>query len=124
MKQLLSVHVYQPQGVSVSWKFRSSWGTAISGRAEKGRVVLTTEADILKIYLISEDMDIGCPPLELTDELSIFCGIENAEHIRLLSHILVQKDTRRIEQDLNRREVPDKIPEDTEMDPGVDNSKF
>jgi hypothetical protein len=39
--------------------------------------MLATEADILKIYLISEDMDIGCPPLELTDELSIFCGIEN-----------------------------------------------
>ena len=124
MNQLLGVHVYEAQGVSVSWKFRSSWGTVISGRAEKGRVMLATEADILKIYLISEDMDIGCPPLELTDELSIFCGIKNADHIRLLGHILVQKDTKRIEQDLNKRGVPDAIPEDAEIDLRADSGRF
>lgn len=124
MKMLLSVRVYQPQGVSVSWKFRTSWGTVVSGRAEKGRVMLATDGDILKIYLISEDMEIGCPPLELTDDLASFCGIENAEHIRLLSHVLVQKDTRRIEQDLNRREVPDNLPEDTKMNPMADDGKI
>ncbi|KIN03398.1 hypothetical protein OIDMADRAFT_117507 [Oidiodendron maius Zn] len=122
MKQLLNVHVCQPQRVSVSWKFCSTWGTVISGRAENGRVMLAIEAGILKIYLISEDMDIGCPPLELTDELSIFCGIENPEHIRLLNYILVQKDAKRVEQDLNRREVPDKIPEN--MNPGLDADDF
>jgi len=117
------MEVYQPQEVSVSWKFPTPWGTTVSGRPEKGRVMLATEANILKIYLIYEDMEIGCPPLELTDELATFCGIKDIEHIRLLTHILVQKDTRRIEQDLKRREVPDNVPTDTVRDSVVANGK-
>lgn len=85
--------------------------------------MLATESNMLKIYLIYEDMEIGCPPLELTEELSIFCGIENPEHIRLLSHILVQKDIRRIEKDLNRREVPDNIPMDVDIDPETEHGE-
>jgi hypothetical protein len=118
------MRVYQPQGVSVSWKFQTLWGEIISGRAEKGRVMLATEADILKIYLICEDMEIGCPPLELTDELATFCGIKDIEGMRLLTHILVQRDTRRIEQDLKRREIPDNVSADTVRVSEVDSGKF
>ncbi len=123
MKQLLSVHVYQPQGVSVSWKFRFSWGVVISGRTEKGRVMLATEADILKIYLISEDMDIGCPPLELNVELSIFCGMKNPDTSASQLYFGAERHQKNCTRP-NRREVPDKIPEDTEIDPVVKCSKF
>lgn len=124
MRQLVSMHVYQPQGVSVSWKFKTAWGTTISGRPEKGRVMLATDTFSLKIYLIAEDMEIGCPPLELTDEMATFCGIQESKHISLLTHILVQRDVRRIEQDLNRREVPDNIPKSQEEEPDTINCKF
>ena len=86
--------------------------------------MLAPEADVLRIYLISEDMEIGCPPLELTDELAAFCGIKNVEHIRLLNYILVQKDIRRIEQEMNRLEVPDNISENNKVDPSVNISTF
>jgi hypothetical protein len=86
--------------------------------------MLATEADTLKIYLICEDMEIGCPPLELADELATFCGIKDIEHIRLLTHILVQKDTRRIAQDLKRREIPDSVPADTVKNLGAGDGKF
>jgi len=123
VKCLLGMQVYLSQGVSVSWKFRTPWGKEVSGRAEKGRVMLAPEAGALKIYLISEDMEIGCPPLELTDELAAFCGIKNVEHLRLLNYILVQKDTRRIEQEMNRRDVPDNVSENRKMDPSIDTSR-
>lgn len=96
----------------------------ISGRPEKGRVMLATEGDILKIYLICEDMEIGCPPLELTDELATFCGIKDIEHIKLLTHILVQRDTRRIALDLKKREIPDNVPADTVRDSGAGDRKL
>jgi hypothetical protein len=116
MKQFRSVQVYQSQGVSVAWKFRTPWGKTVLGRTERGRVMLTTESDKLKIYLSKDHMEIGRPPLELTEEITALCGIEKYEHILLLINILVQEDIKKIEEDLNRRGVTDDVPEFTEAD--------
>ena len=86
--------------------------------------MLATEGNILKIYLICEDMEIGCPPLELTDELATFCGIKDIEHIKLLTHILVQRDTKRIALDLKKREIADNVPADTVRDSSAGNRKL
>lgn len=86
--------------------------------------MVAADDELLKIYLIEDDMRIGCPPLELTDELSKFCGIEKNEHIRLLTHILVQSDIRKIEVDLDRRDVPGLGPEFEEFNVvGVPNGR-
>lgn len=67
--------------------------------------MLATEPQLLKVFLIPEDTEIGRPPLELTQELSIFCGIEKLEHTLFLTHILIQKDNRRIERDFRRQGI-------------------
>jgi len=71
--------------------------------------MIATESDALKIYLIKDYLEIGRPPLELTEEIATLCGIEKYEHILLLNNILVQEDIKNIEEDLNRRGVPDNV---------------
>ncbi|KAI0536538.1 hypothetical protein GGR58DRAFT_514502 [Xylaria digitata] len=103
INQLRSVQVFEAEGICVSWKVTNSSGDIFPGKPERGRAMLATDGEILKLYLTKEDMKIGCPPLELIDELARFCGIEVHDHIRLLSHILIQDDIGRIEMDLDRR---------------------
>lgn len=107
IRRLRSVQVLEPEGVSVAWEFKDNWGKVITGQTEKGRVMLAADDAMLKIYLIKEDMKIGCPPLELMEELSKFCGIEKSRHVQLLSHILTQTDIGRMNADLDRWDVPD-----------------
>jgi len=114
-KQLRRVQVFQPQRLSVVWKFHTSWGTTISGRSEEGRVILIRQTNRLIIYLDKDYMEIGCPPHELIEELKAFCGIKD-EHILHLVNILVQKDIKKVEENLNRRGVPDKVAQFTEAD--------
>ncbi|TGJ84215.1 hypothetical protein E0Z10_g4585 [Xylaria hypoxylon] len=106
IKQLRSVQVVETEGIYISWKVTNTSGEVFLGNPEKGRAMQATDGELLKLYLTKEDMKIGCPPLELIDELAIFCGIEMHDHIRFLSHILVQDDIGRIEMDLDRSDVP------------------
>ena len=70
---------------------------------------MTTKEDGLDIYLVPEDSNIYCPPLELTEELAACCGITNPEHVQLLTHILVQQDIQRISSDLERKGIPNDL---------------
>ncbi|KAK5629125.1 hypothetical protein RRF57_004840 [Xylaria bambusicola] len=106
ISQLRSIQVFEAESICVTWKVTNTDGGTFLGSPEKGRTMLTAHDNLLKLYLTQEDMTVGCPSLELIDELAAFCGIETSEHIRLLSHILVQSNTGRIEQDLDRCNVP------------------
>ncbi|KAI0869992.1 hypothetical protein GGS24DRAFT_129333 [Hypoxylon argillaceum] len=106
VRQLHSVQVLEAEGIHISWKVTNVSGKACLGNPEKGRVMLAPGSEVLKIYMTKEDMTVGCPPFELIDELTAFCGIEINEHIRLLGHILVQSNIGRIETDLDRSNVP------------------
>ena len=111
IRRLRSVEVLETQGVSVAWEFEDKWKRTHKGQAEKGRVMVAVDDDVLKIYLIKDDMKIGCPPLELTEELSKFCEIKKDRYVRLLGHILTQNDNVRIRADLDRLDVPELEPE-------------
>ncbi|TRX89111.1 hypothetical protein FHL15_010028 [Xylaria flabelliformis] len=102
VNQLRSVQILEVESVWVSWKVKNTDGDIFQGNHEKGRAMLAVDDDLLKIYMTKDNMKIGCPPLELIDELAAFCGIDTNEHIRLLSHILIQDDIGRIEVDLDR----------------------
>ncbi|KAI0865764.1 hypothetical protein F4860DRAFT_264802 [Xylaria cubensis] len=106
INQLRSVQILEVESVWVSWKVKNTDGEIFQGNHEKGRAMLAVDDDLLKIYMTKDNMKIGCPPLELIDELAAFCGIDTNEHIRLLSHILIQDDIGRIEVDLDRYDVP------------------
>ncbi|KAJ2992535.1 hypothetical protein NUW58_g2132 [Xylaria curta] len=103
INQLRSVQVLEVESVRVTWKVTNTGGDIFQGNPEKGRAMLATDDNQLKIYMTKDNMKIGCPPLELIDELSAFCGIDTNEHVRLLGHILIQDDIERIEVDLDRR---------------------
>ncbi|KAI0197267.1 hypothetical protein EV127DRAFT_329817 [Xylaria flabelliformis] len=106
INQLRSVQILEVESVWVSWKVKNTDGEIFQGNQEKGRAMLAVDDDLLKIYMTKDNMKVGCPPLELIDELAAFCGIDTNEHIRLLSHILIQDDIGRIEVDLDRYDVP------------------
>ncbi|KAI0546337.1 hypothetical protein F4679DRAFT_416227 [Xylaria curta] len=106
INHLRSVQVLEVESVWVSWKVKNTDGDIFQGNLEKGRAMLAADDDLLKIYMTKDNMKIGCPPLELIDELAAFCSIDTNEHIRLLSHILIQDDIGRIEADLDRYDVP------------------
>ncbi|VUC31190.1 unnamed protein product [Clonostachys rosea] len=106
IKHLRSVQILEAEDVRVTWQFENNLGKTITGQMEKGRVMITTNGSTLSISMVKEDMKVGCPPLELTEELSKFCGIKRSRYLRLLGHILTQSDTRRINMDLDRWDVP------------------
>lgn len=106
ISQLRSIQVFEAESICVTWKVTNTDGETFIGSPEKGRAMLAAHDGLLKLYLAKEDTKIGCPPLELIDELAAFCGIETSEHVRLLGHILVQNDIQRIELDLDRCNVP------------------
>ena len=118
IKQLRSVQVVETEGVSVAWQFENNLGNIITGQTQKGRVMIAANGSTLRISLIKDDMKIGCPPLELTEELSKFCGIARSRYVRLLGHVLTQSDTGRINTDLDRWDVPELGPDfdDVEID--------
>lgn len=111
LKQLLCIQACRCDQVVVKWVAKSWEGLEIDGRTEPGRIKLITEAQKLKVYLLEEDLKAACPPLELIDALSQFCGIVDPENIMLLSHILMQTDLKRLGDDLRRRGIPNNFGE-------------
>ncbi|KAM0417477.1 hypothetical protein ACHAPT_012541 [Fusarium lateritium] len=110
LRRLAAMRVYQPQKISVQWTVVTQVGDIVHGNEESGRVSVEEKPDGLDIYLVAEDSNIYCPPLELTEELATCCGITNPEHINLLTYILGQQDIRRISSTLDRRGVPNDVP--------------
>lgn len=60
------------------------------GKSDEGRILLATgpTTQKLQLFLTSEDLEIGRPPLELTEEIATFCHIEKQDHIQLLTHYI------------------------------------
>ncbi|RSM20658.1 hypothetical protein CDV31_000344 [Fusarium ambrosium] len=109
LRRLGAISVYQTQKVSVQWSVFTQTAGIVYGHEESGRASVKTKEDGLDIYLVSEDSNIYCPPLELTEELAANCGITNPEHVQLLTHILVQQDVQRISSDLDRKGIPNDL---------------
>jgi hypothetical protein len=74
-------------------------------------VKLTQVGNILKIILRENDVDAARPPLELQEEITKLCGITEPFHIAILHWILVEHDLKEIEDVLQRRGIPDDLPE-------------
>lgn len=93
----------------MQWVVVTQVGDVVYGHEESGRVSVAIKEDGLDVYLVSEDSNIYCPPLELTEELAACCGIANPEHVQLLTHVLVQQDVQRISNDLDRKGIPNDL---------------
>lgn len=109
LSQLAAIQVYQAPVVSMQWFVVTQMGNVVYGREEPGRVCVEKKSDGLDIYLVSEESNIHCPPLELAEELAACCGIDNPEHVQMLTHVLLQQDVKRIYSDLDRRGVPNDV---------------
>jgi hypothetical protein len=114
--QLRNVEVYSAEEVIVEWtigggkKFRQ-----IKGRVDSGRVKLTQDGNILKIIMRESDVDVARPTLELQEEMTKFCGITDPAHVAILHWILAEDDLEEIERVLERRGLPNDVPEFDEL---------
>jgi len=108
--QLRNIEVYSVVKVTIEWTVLKL-GQRYIGRTESGRVKLTQVSNILKVILREHDLDPSRPPLELSEELTEFCGIKNPSHMAIVHWILMQKDLKEIDDVLQRRGIADDIPE-------------
>jgi hypothetical protein len=111
MRQLQQVEVYQAENVVVKWKVLLENGATAEGEADTGRVKIAAQAEKLQVYLTARDNQPTCPPLELHEEISNFCGLTDSGYIAILQHVLMSQDEDDIKDLLQRRGVPNKIPE-------------
>jgi len=112
MEQLHTVEVYTAEKVTVEWELKlKRRDVRTIGRAESGRVKVTAADKILKIFLREHDVDAACPPLELEEEMTKFCGIANPIHTAILHRILMVGDLKEIEDVMQRKGIPDDVPE-------------
>ena len=111
--QLIGLQVFQVEKVIVEWTIKSPKGETIRGHADSGRVQISTAQynRNLQIFLTSEDIEASCPPLELEEELSKFCGITDPRRVGILQFILMQSNTKSIEDALKRRGILRNIPD-------------
>jgi hypothetical protein len=103
--------VYQSEKVVVEWVATTSDGNTIHGRADSGRVRLSSEEQGLKVFMRKEDIAATLPPLELQEELANFGEIKDLKYFPILLYVLMQEDLQSIEDTLQRRGIPNDIPE-------------
>lgn len=118
MAQLHNVEVYSTERVIIEWVLslgENRSGVAatfrVFGRTDSGRVKITQEGHILKIILRQNDIDSSRPPLELQEEMTKLCGITDRSYVAILHWILIERDLNEIEEVLQRRGVPNSLPE-------------
>lgn len=118
--QLRNVQVFKADTVVVEWVLKLPDGNKIYGRADSGRVQLSSNKlkRGLQIFLTGDDIESLCPPLELEEELSKFCGINNPNHVGILQYILIQSDIETIHHALQRRGIHSIVPEFDDEIPG------
>lgn len=83
----------------------------IFGRADSGRVKCARRGRALDIYLVKADADAGKAPFELREYLGKLCGLDRADHLRLLDFILSEPDLGEIDDQLSRRGFSKLVPE-------------
>jgi hypothetical protein len=111
LQQLRNIEVYKSEQVIVEWIVKSLSGDTFYGRADSGRVALTTRNQGLAIYLTGEDINASVPPLELQEELATLGEIQDPKHLALLLYLLTQEDLKAIEDTLQRRGISNSVPE-------------
>jgi hypothetical protein len=74
-------------------------------------VKVTPIGNILKIIIRESDVDVARPTLELQEEVAKFCEITDPSHVAILHWILAQDDLKEIEDILQRRGIPNDLPE-------------
>jgi hypothetical protein len=95
--------VFETEKVVVQWSVKLPDGTEVTGRADPGRVKLSSNAGSLSIYLTGADIDPASPPVELGEELCKYCGITRADQGILLQQILAGVNFREIRKIVERR---------------------
>jgi hypothetical protein len=104
--------VYSAKEVIIEWAIGAGKTTGpIKGRADSGRVKVTPIGNILKIIIRESDVDVARPTLELQEEVAKFCEITDPSHVAILHWILAEDDLKEIEDVLQRRGIPNDLPE-------------
>lgn len=87
----------------------------VVGRVDSGRVKISTEGDVLQIYLRETDADHTRPPFELREELSDFCQLKDASSIALMHMVISESSVDNIDEIFKRRGLQTDAPELEEL---------
>jgi hypothetical protein len=97
--------------VTIQWTLKTpSNGLEIVSRADSGRVKVAAAGKTLEIFLRNSDADINRPPFELREELTAFCGLQDATHISLLHWVISEPSITEIETMFRRRGLHSDVP--------------
>jgi hypothetical protein len=83
IEQLCNAKVYIVEKITLQWAVKIPNGEDVIGRADSGRVKITPTGKVLEVFLRKGDSDILHPPLELLEQLTIFCQLTDASHVAL-----------------------------------------
>jgi hypothetical protein len=110
LKRLRNLEVHTADQVIQEWTIKSN-NVEVRGRPKPGHVVLTTDGDILKIFLAKNYFEDEHNPEELVEELFCFCGMDRKSSTPkdakyCLQVILTEKTNARIKAILESNGAP------------------
>ena len=111
LRHVHKLEVHQTEKVIVEWVVTSLTGETMYGRADAGRVTSRLGKRGYQIFLTADDLNAPLPPLELQEELTKLCEIKDPSLLTVLLYILMHNDVVLIEDTLQRRGIPDDIPD-------------
>ncbi|KAK4182912.1 hypothetical protein QBC35DRAFT_135831 [Podospora australis] len=103
LRRMLEVNVFSAQKLEVCWKIDVVDST-IEGAPESSRGTVLETGDTIEIYISQTDKQRKSLPVDVVEEIVKLSNI-NADMVWILHHILMENDTRQIEELLDRRGI-------------------
>jgi hypothetical protein len=118
-RQIRNLEVYAAASVIQEWSLEYG-GREIKGQPTPGDVAIKAKNNVLQIYILQRCFSESCPPYDLIEQLSRFCGIQKAEHKTLLLYILSHNNHNKIIELLEKDGIASLKPGE-ELPDGQDN---
>jgi hypothetical protein len=125
IEQLCNAKVYTARRITLKWTVKVPGRGDVEGRADSGRVKISAIGRGLEIFLRKSDAEISRPPLELLEEITAFCQLNDASHVALLHGVMTEIHAADMEAIFQRRGLHKDAPEfSTLIDSKKLNPKF
>lgn len=111
IEQLCNSKVYTVKKITLRWTIKIRGREDVEGRADSGRVKITVVRNGLEVFLRKSDSDVSRPPLELLEELAVFCRLTKASHVGILHAVMTETYSSDMEAIFNRRGLYKDAPE-------------
>jgi hypothetical protein len=98
IEQLCHAKVYVVGKITLQWAVTVPNREDVVGRAESGRVKITSMGKVLEVFLRKGDYDVSFPPFEVLDELKTFCQLTESSNVSFLHLVMTETNTGEMEE--------------------------